>query len=393
MRGGVSATVISGCVLLGVTACTFDQKVIAAPPSQVVVHAVLDPGDTLVEVLVERSLTGTITVGKSRFDPLDPVNSGGGVPAKGAQVSITGPDGTALGVELAHAGKASTYGAGRYVFRRLVVRPGARYLLNVRTVDGIVVTGSTLVPDFTQDPSAPVPAPRSPFQRDRDTLSLSWPVVPNARTYGLRIDAPFGAFQLFSDSTRLHLAGTLRNFFASDLPRVFIPGFQQSYAVYAADTNFFDYYRSGNDPFTGSGIINRLQGGIGLFGSTVVLNASSVDVTQPTTEPAFEGDYEFIQGNTAARNFVDVMHLYVETPATATLGASLSGWYSRDRRVAGRDGVIGARDGTRIELRFLVNQNAETRLVTFVGRQSNDSLIGNYSGVVGTVAFRRRPTP
>jgi hypothetical protein len=392
MRARLSAWVIAGCALLGVAACTFDEKVIAVPPSQVVVHSVLDPGDTLVEVLVERSLTGAVSLPKTPYDLLDPINTAGGVPAKGAQVSITGPDGTTAGLEVVYPFKSSTYGAGRYVFRRLVVRPGGRYSLNVRTTDGIVVTGSTLVPQFDGD-AIPVPIPYPIFQRDRDTLSLSWQSVPNARTYGLRIESPFGAFQLFVDSTHLHLAGDLRNIFASDLPKVFIPGFHQLYAVYAADTNFYDYYRSRNDPFTGSGIINRLQGGIGLFGSTVVVNSFFVDVTQATTEPAFEGDYEFVQGSSAARSYVDRMHLYVETPATATRGASLSGWYSRDRGDPFRDAIIGTRDGDRIELRFLVNQYVDEWLVTFIGRQSNDSLIGNYSGLSGIVAFKKRPTP
>jgi hypothetical protein len=384
--------IVVGAVLAA-SACTFDRQVIAVPPSEVIVHAVLDPGDTLVDVLVERSLSGAITVPNVRYDPLDPINTAGGVPARGAQVSITGPDGTTPGFEVRNIFKPPTYGAGRYVFRGLRVRPGGRYALNVRTADGIVVTGSTLVPNFVLDPSASVSIPIGDFRRDRDTLSLSWKAVPNARAYGMRINSPFGAFQLFSDSTKLKVPGTLRNVFANDLPRVFIPGFQQFYAVYAADTNFFDYYRSRNDPFTGSGIINRLQGGIGLFGSTVTINSYYVTVTQATIEPAFEGDYELVQGSVAARTLTDIMHLYVETPATAIVGASLSGWYSLDRRVPDRDGIIGTRDGDRIELKFLVNQDAQERLVTFVGRQSNDSLIGAYSGIFGNVAFRKRATP
>ena len=388
---GIRLLVASGVLM--VAACTFDKQVIAVPPSKVVVHAVLDPGDTLVSVLVERSLTGTINVPKTQYDALDPINTSGGVPAKGAQVSITGPDGTTQGFEVLYRNTAATYGAGRYVFRQLRVRPGGRYSLNIRTADGIVVTGTTLVPNFVLDPFTPVSLPLRQFRRDQDTLSLRWAAVPNARTYGLRFESPFGAFQLFSDSTTYRVPGTLRNLFASELPRVFIPGFQQYYAVYAADTNFFDYYRSRNDPFTGSGIINRLEGGIGLFGSTVTITSYYVDVTQATTEPAFEGDYELVPGSVLARHFVDVMRLYVETPASATVGASLSGWYSRDRRTTGRDGILGTRDGDRIELQFLVNQDAQQRLVTFVGRQSNDSLIGNYSGVPGAVAFRKRATP
>ncbi|MDQ2668073.1 MAG: DUF4249 domain-containing protein [Gemmatimonadota bacterium] len=390
MRGRVSATLIAGCALIAAVACTFDVKAIAVPTSQVVVHGVLDPGDTLVDVLIERSLSGAITVRKGRYDPLDPINSGGGVPAKGAQVSITGPDGTTQGLEVIYSGKPSTYGAGRYVFRKLLVRPGKAYTLNVRTTDGIVVTGRTLVPNFVTPPFSTA---LIPFSRDRDTLKLKWNAVPNARVYGLRAESPFGAFQLFSDSTTLNLAGDLRNIFAGDLPRIFIPGFQQAVTIYAADTNFFDYYRSRNDPFTGSGIINRLDGGIGLFGATVVITSRTLDVTQPTTEPAFEGSYEFVQGSVQARTFVDIMRLYVETPATPMQGASLSGWYSRDRKFTARDGIAGTRDGDRIVLQFLVNQNTQSRLVSFTGKQSNDSLIGNYSGVPGIVAFRKRPTP
>jgi hypothetical protein len=36
-----------------------------------------------------------------------------------------------------------------------------------------------------------------------------------------------------------------------------------------ADTNYFDYSRSRNNEFTGRGFINRLTGGIGVFGSAV----------------------------------------------------------------------------------------------------------------------------
>jgi hypothetical protein len=377
-------------VLMTLVACTFDRQVIAVPVSEVVVHGVLDPGDTLVDVLVERSLSGAITVPKVRYDPFDPINTGGGVPAKGAQVSITGPDGTTPGLEVTYAGKPSTYGAGRYVFRGLVVRPGARYSLNIRTADGIVVTGSTLVPTVTMNPGGPVPG-GTQFRRDRDTLDVTWTPVTNARTYGLRVESPFGAFQLFSDSTHIRLAGSLRNFFASDLPRVFVPGFLQVATVYAADTNFFDYYRSGNDPFTGSGIINRLQGGIGLFGSTVNVAQRAADVTQATTDSSFEGNYELVLGSASARSLVDLIRLYVETPATTPLGASLSGWYSRDRRTASRDGIIGTRNGDRIELQFLLDQNSQRHLVTFIGKQSNDSLIGSLSQIPGTVAFRKRP--
>ena len=139
----------------------------------------------------------------------------------------------------------------------------------MRAKDGTVVTGTTIVPN---SPLRFTPQALTPFDRDRDTVRLNWTAVKGARTYGLRVESPFGAFQFFSDSTKFTLPGGLRNIFASDFQRVFIPGFQQAVTLYAVDTNYFDYYRSRNDPFTGSGIINRLQGGIGLFGSIATIS-------------------------------------------------------------------------------------------------------------------------
>jgi hypothetical protein len=374
--------------LLGIAACTFDEKAIAVAPSQVVVHSVLDAGTNQQEVLVERTLSGSVSINNSvRYDVNDPINTGGGVPVSKALVTITGPDGIATGFEIQYAGKASTYGAGRYVVS-LRPRPGARYTLAVRAGDGSLVTGSTIVPNIT--PVTLVPGtPLVPFNRDRDTLALAWNTVPFARSYGFRTESPFGAFMLFTDTTRLKLSGDIRNVFASDFQRLFIPGFQQTYTVFAVDTNYFDYYRSRNDPFTGSGIINRLTGGIGLFGATATVATRTLDVTQQPIEPALEGEYEIAQGpvSPTGRPYIDVMRLYVETPGTAF--ASLSGWYARDRRTNVRDGIAGARDGTRIELELLINQDSRQRFARFIGTQSGDSLVGAYDFVVGKVVLKK----
>ena len=383
-------SLVGACVGLGATACTFGEKAIAVAPAQVVVHAVLDPGAAEQEVLVEQTLSGSVFINDHlRFDALDPINTGGGVPMAKAQVSISGPDGSHAGSEMQYTGKPATYGAGRYVVK-FGVRPGARYTLTVRTTDGRVVTGTTVVPASVSF-EAVAGAPLVPFNRDRDTLALSWRDVPAARTYGLRVESPFSALLLFSDTTHVRLPGNIRNVFASDLQRLFIPGFQQRYTIFAVDTNYFDYYRSRNDPFTGSGIINRLQGGIGLFGSTVVIGSRTLDVTQQPVEPALEGEYELAQGPAMTKPFVDVMRLYVETPGTTF--ASLSGWYSRDRKLMARDGIAGARDGTRIELEFLVNQDSRQRITRFIGTQAGDSLVGTYDNIVGRVVLRKRVVP
>jgi hypothetical protein len=380
---------LSMWMLLVASACTFDQQTIAVSPTQVVVHAVLDPNASIQIVLLERTLSGTVgIVDNLRYDPLDPINTADGVPVAGATVTIQGPDGTFAGLERKYADKPATYGTGRYEvvagLGSTPIRPGARYTLTVRARDGTVVTGTTIVPT---SPVYSAVQTITPFDRDRDTVRLNWTAVKGARTYGLRIESPFGAFQFFSDSTKMTLPGGLRNIFASDFQRVFIPGFQQAVTLYAVDTNYFDYYRSRNDPFTGSGIINRLVGGIGLFGSIATLDVRMLDVTQQPKEPALEGDYELAQAPQVPTRIIDVFRLYVETAGPPT---SLSGWYSRDRTRAPRDGIAGTRDGARIELQFLLEQDARRRLATFVGAQEGDSLVGAYNGQSGRVVFRRR---
>jgi hypothetical protein len=281
---------------------------------------------------------------------------------------------------------------GRYLLRPAgagtrgpVIRSGARYLLRVRAPDGTVVTGTTVVPGARPF----VPGSRfDPFNRDRDSLRLRWSEVPAARSYTLRVETPFGPFLLFSDSTHLTLPGDLRNFFATSLQRVFIPGFRQRSTIAAVDTNFYDYYRSRNDPFTGSGIINRLEGGIGLFGAAVNLDVRTLDVVQDPREPALEGDYEVRQSPPLPRPVADLLRLYVETPGEP---AVLSGWFTRNRSSGIVEGMLGRRVNGRILLEFLENQNSLDTVAVFNGQLSGDSLVGGYIGVPGRVVFVRRP--
>jgi hypothetical protein len=390
---GRARLLATALVMLMGSACTFDEKVVSVPRAQVVVHAVLNPGSAETSVLVEQTLTGTVTIREGqRYDPDDPIRSAGGLPISGADVAVTGPDGELRGREfLLPAPAGGTRGTGRYVLYRgafgsilASIRRGARYTLRVRTPDGTVVTGTTLVPNAVPFvPGSKLEA----FNRDRDSLRLAWSSVAGARTYLIRVDTPFGPYLSFSDSTRLVLPGNLRNFFAPNLERTFIPGFRQRFTLAAVDSNFYDYYRSRNDPFTGSGIINRLQGGIGLFGAAVSIDVRTLDVSQDAREPTFEGEYEAVQTPTLPRPVADIFRLYVETPGEP---AALSGWFARNRSSGVLEGLIGARVNGRIVIEFLENQNALDTVAVFRGVASGDSLIGDYVGVNGRVVFRRR---
>ena len=382
----VRLAVVTLCV---VASCTFDEKAVAVQPAQVVVHAVLDPGTLEQEVLVERSLSGTVDIRKDqRFDAEDPINTGDGIPISGAQVTITGPDGPLTGFEAPVTGRPPLYSSGRYIVAfgaggAPPLRRGVRYQLRVRTPDGVVVTGTTVIPDI---PPVGIGSRLDLFNRDRDSLRLTWRGVAGARSYLVRVESPFGAFLLFTDSTHITLDGDLRNYFATSLQRVFIPGFRQRVSVAAVDSNFFDYYRSRNDPFTGSGIINNLEGGIGLFGAAVNISSRMLDVVQNPREPALEGLWDVAE---SPRQIADVLRLYVETPGEP---AALSGWYVRNRTNAVLEGMIGTRTNGRIVLELLANQSAIDSVAVFSGEQRGDSLVGVFLGVTGRVIFLKRPS-
>jgi hypothetical protein len=257
-------------------------------------------------------------------------------------------------------------------------------MLRVATPDGHVVTGTTVMPVAYPDLGG---SPVVPFNRDRDSVRFAWNGVPGARSFLLRAESPFGPFLLFTDSTSVTLRGDLRNYFASSLERVFIPGFRQRVSVAAVDTNYFDYYRTRNDPFTGAGIINRLDGGIGLFGAAVDIAGRNLDVVQDGRDPAIEGAWDADPTNLANAGLVQSFRIYVETPGEP---AALSGWYVRFSNAGVREGMVGTRVNGRIVLKLLSNQSAADTLTVFSGVQRGDSLIGNFGGDVAQVSFVKR---
>jgi hypothetical protein len=379
---------------LVVAACQFDEKTVAVQAPQVVVHAVLDPGAPFQQVLVERTLTGAASVSdEQRFDPADPINSGGGIPIGDCQITVTGPDGVFIAEEALAPGKPFNYHTGRYLLHLptqpfgspVPLRTGGRYELRVVTPEGSIVTGTTVLPSANPGSGS---SPVDLFNRDRDSLRLGWNSLAGARSYLLRVESPFGPFLLFTDSTRITLPGDLRNYFASSLERVFIPGFRQRVNVAAVDSNYFDYYRSRNDPFTGAGIINRLQGGIGLFGAAVSVADRTLDVVQDSRDPAIEGVWDADSTSLANGGIVQILRIYVETPGEP---AALSGWYARFSDPSVLEGMVGTRINGRTVLKLLSNQSAADTVAIFSGVQRGDSLIGNFGGAAAQVVFVKRP--
>lgn len=369
---------------LGVlSGCEFAEVEVAPPAPLIVVHAVLNPDAAEQVVLVEASLTGRIGINDARdFNPLDPIRTAGGEPIAGAEVRLaTGAD--TIGVRATET-RIGTRGTGRYAVPRasLAIVPGQRYRLRVRTSDGRVATGETLVPGAPPGWSPGGGAvPRTTFARDSDSLRLTWPAVIGARTYAVRVETPYGPWALFSDSTRVTLDGTLRNFLAPGLPNVWYPGFRQITTVLAVDRNFYDYNRSGNDPFGGTGLISSVQGGIGLFGSLLELRRQEVTVTQrdrATLDAAWSG--------VNAGGAPVVLDLWVEDPGPRF--SSVSGRVRTPEQF-----VVGtlAADGT-LRLATLRSTSSADTAGLFTGRVQGDSITGTWStrfNSAGPRLFRR----
>jgi hypothetical protein len=374
----LAAFVVAGCEL----------STVSVPPTtpSVVVHAVMNPSEGTQIVFLERTLTGAVHIPDTAlFDPSDPIVSAGGIPISGALVEISDSSGLTLtGVE------ASTFqpnGQGRGVYgvpMGFAIRLGQRYKLHVHTQEGEDVTAFTRIPLPEVSSTG---ALTQTLNRDHDTLNISWDASLKARAYAMRVESPFGPFFLFTDSLHVRLTGDLRNLFAGELQHVLVPGFHQDLLVAAVDSNFFDYYRTNNDPFTGAGIISRINGGLGLFGSLVTLTNGTLTVIADQTEP-IEGRFR-IQAPVDSAVQVTSFNLYVESPAiNSNAPAALSGRYVMTGPNPRIDGLIGKMKGNDVTLAFLANQSAGDTIAVFVGQLSNGVLKGQFAagGVAATYA-------
>jgi hypothetical protein len=169
---------------------------------------------------------------------------------------------------------------------------------------------------------------------------------------------------------------------------VFVAGFTQWLTIAAVDTNFFDYYRSGNSPFTGSGLINRLQGGLGLFGSYVPVLSTAVVVRADPRDP-FDGRYvgSGIQGRESLRLWVDGRSGSV---------AEVTGAYRLPTNE--QFGVLGTLDGNRLRLRAVESADGRVANRLLEGEVRGDTLLLQMRGALlpqdnGRRVFVREATP
>lgn len=348
--------------------CEIGSTTIPLAEPQVVVHAILNPSLSVQTFLLEESLTGKSSQGTG-FDINNPITRTGGIPISGATIQLTGPEGVRT------AGEVRNNGRPTGIYQILGgVQPGARYTVAISAI-GHTVTGSTLVPDGTP---APAPEVLTPFNRDHG--SLAFPIASSAlaRAYWVRIEAAFSAFELFTTDSSVDISGSTRNFFTDDLLRVFFPGFQQAVTVAAIDTNTYDYYRSGNDPFSGVGLITHLSGGIGLFGSMTVVDRRIVEVGQDPTGDPIEGVYT--RRNGAEHGMPATIALFLESRAAKPeLFDRITGtWTEAD---GSHGNVIASRSGSKLFIgAYEPGSTTRTREGGFTGVIVGDTLRDTFFG-------------
>ena len=376
------AAVALGALTVVVAGCELEKVSIPASTPGVVVHAVLNPGAPTQVVYLERTLTGAVHVPEPSFNPNDPIFSSGGIPISGAFVEII--DSSGVSVAGNEDAVTSPNGLGRGVYHVQILGPtlrlGERYKLHVHTQEGEDVTAFTRIPLPEVSSTGGL---TETFNRDHDTLSVTWAAALKTRAYAMRVESPFGPFFLFTDSLHVRLTGDLRNLFSSELQHVLVPGFHQDVLVAAVDSNFFDYYRTNDDPFTGAGIISRIDGGLGLFGSLVTLTNGTLTVIADQTQPV-EGRYR-VQPPVDSTAIASTFNLYIESAAVRTDAPSaLSGRYNSPGPNVRVDGLIGTINGSEVVLAFLANQLASDTVDVFVGQLNSGVLRGEYRGHPGT---------
>lgn len=373
-----------------VMGCEIERVAIPRTDAGVALHGVLSATASTQVVMLERTRSGSVAA----FELGDPVISAP-LAEKDAIVELTTPSGQTLVAREDNTvpdNKGQGGGIYRFALSGDSLERGGTYRLTVRTTKGEVLTAETSVPDGV----AAAVAEQRVFDRARDTVVIEWPATPGARSYFVRIETPFGPRSFFTDSTRVRLTGELRNVDARALPRVFIPGFPQAITVSAVDSNYYDWYRTHNNRLSGTGLISRVEGGIGVFGALVRLRFQDFRVVAPQPEPA-AGTFRFV-GTQFDRSVTPYLslELYVESRAARGDQAdALSGRYDR-RPFLGlvgcvTCGLLGTVRNGRIELAFLRDWYARDTAEVLTGEIRGDTIVGAYRGFGGEVRFVKQP--
>ncbi len=336
--------------LMVLVACDLSEVEIPNGQPVVVVQAVMRPDlpeqfEGRQFVVVERSFTGEIgpaidpETGDARFHEADSITIPYGgypsTPLEDAQVWVRNLDlpGDSCGTNVQFVSDPTSTTVsekpGLYWSPEgcPTMRAGDVLQLQVESPDGEVVTGTTRIPGMSSailrvaGNSIPFDTGTvTTFNRDRDTVRVE---VNGEAARMLQVEVrrngdltDFGT-KIYADTTAVGIPGDVINSFViGDEDDVFRAGREYAFTVALTDSNYFDFARSENNQFTGRGFINRLSGGIGIFGSLVA--STTFLRAEGNMEDAREGVYR-LQGVFQDDVEVDLLwELYLARQADST---------------------------------------------------------------------------
>jgi hypothetical protein len=292
-------------------ACKLSEITVPVGDPVLVVQAVMRPDRMDQFVVVEWSFSGDVDPGEFEIGDV-PAEGSPRTPVEGATVAISNKDfsGDPCGDEVVFTNTPQV--PKRFTLRGVywgppacpTMRVGDRLALRIETREGLVVTGETTVPGLggadlavagTQVPFGTDDT--TTFNRDRDTLHLHVEALAGRRVQlQVRqladVQRPPSS-TVFADTTSFLLPGDALDVFTGrDGKDVFRAGRHYSLTLALSDSNYFDFSRSFSNQFTGRGFINRLQGGIGVFGSLVAISTTVTAVGDKEDER--EGVYRMM---------------------------------------------------------------------------------------------------
>ena len=202
--------------------------------------------------------------------------------------------------------------------------------------------------------------------------------MAGARSYAVRVESPFGPFFLFTDSTAIRLTGDLRNIFAGDLQRVFIPGFRQDIDRRGGGLELLRLLPHEQRSIHGLGdhqSHQRRARNVRIDREPEHRHAHGhADQTEP-----IEGRFR-LTPTTNDQNTPTVFSLYVESKgARDDLPSSLTGRYTLGASTTRGDGIIGKFSGTAVSLALLANQLSGDTVDVFLGELEGDTIRGTYT--------------
>ena len=276
---------------IAVSACDLTPVEIPLGEPMVVVHGVMRSDQAHQFIVLEKSFTGEHD--KTFLGYAIPTEGAPAIPIQAATVQVTNVDlpGDACGSpvtfveEIGDPDVDERPGVYWAPAGCPTIRPGDSLDLYVETTDGETVTGATLVTGL-ESATLSVLGETVPFgadtvvtfNRDRDILRLSVEPVAGRllQVSVLRVgELDLFAGEDFWPGARIHvdtmsvsIPGDLVDAGGwSDGGDVFRAGRDYLMTASVTDVNYYDFSRSRSNNFTGRGFLNRLSGGIGVFGS------------------------------------------------------------------------------------------------------------------------------